>query len=650
MGLKPSNKKAVFFIIDAIICATILLAAISLLVITPTQSAGQPKSFFLSKDIMHVLETVHVSDLYNQGNPWVVAANANGSITDLSQNIISQMGQFWAQGDDVLANEFIVAFLNQTIPDYSSFGIWIENESIYTRTNPPIASQSVAWRIVSGVEKNKPTRGFIANARATKVRSNSTYVVTLSPSGAGWDEGFYDVTKYFNLTNLTLLEAKFIVSLNSGTQQNDMIMNFNDGLCQFRRDDFTWYFLDVTGNVGEKNVSTSCFVNGTNKLYIEFEHNGYNAHLQPGTGLFIKYTSEVPISFTQTQFSRRYYFDNIRSREIGNDGAGVWATMPFVIPKDAQNLSVYAQIATSSVRDYISGARCRVLYNGARLNDPCASYVGWDGTMKDPSATDVMFFLNSDTPLLVNGSPSATATYKFSNTNLSPYLKNGTNIMAVYLNSYGDHVWGNGNPTIFSDIKNNYSTSSYIEVNYTLSINNIIPYGEIEIAAVEKINGSNEVDSIRYFNYPASITQVGDTYFHLVEKDSDKISVWADIYNPPSQLHFSSPSQRAVPSSIFIDSDYFQKSSAINNYVRVKETTYQILNISQIERRFFVPSYVGYGAVFATQAEADADALARLQAVMGGYIQANGFLVTGNIITDVPSLWGPIVVEVRAWD
>jgi hypothetical protein len=290
------------------------------------------------------------------------------------------------------------------------------------------------------------------------------------------------------------------------------------------------------------------------------------------------------------------------------------------------------------------------MYNGARLNDPCLPYVGWDGSNKEPADTDVLIFVNSNTPALINGSPQANGVYTIPNSTMIPYTIVGTNILAVYLNSYGDRVWGKGNPTIYSDVLSDSAGSSYVEVNYTISAGSVIPYGEIEIAAVEKIGGADEIDSIRSFTYPPSITQMGDVYFHLVEKDSDKITVWADIFSPPVKMHFSSPSARAVPSSIYLDKNYFQKNIAISNFVRVKEDTYQILNISQIEKRFYVPSYVGYGSVFATQALADADAIARLQVVMDKYIYADGILVTGNTITDVPSLWGPVVVEVRAWD
>jgi hypothetical protein len=87
------------------------------------------------------------------------------------------------------------------------------------------------------------------------------------------------------------------------------------------------------------------------------------------------------------------------------------------------------------------------------------------------------------------------------------------------------------------------------------------------------------------------------------------------------------------------------------NYERIQETSgNDVLPNSTIDYGFYMRGFVGYGPVFAAQAEAVEDAIARLQQVLGTYANASDLVIENNTMSGVPSLWGPAVAEVRVWD
>ncbi|MBD3355196.1 hypothetical protein GF361_04390 [Candidatus Woesearchaeota archaeon] len=143
---------------------------------------------------------------------------------------------------------------------------------------------------------------------------------------------------------------------------------------------------------------------------------------------------------------------------------------------------------------------------------------------------------------------------------------------------------------------------------------------------------------------------MGEIFTHIVEQYSYIVDVEADIYTPPSNLVFTSPSSRAVPTSVYVPGDVFALSPTANNYIRVSDRNWNdILPESSVEYNFYVPSFVGYGNVFSTQQEAENDAISRLNDTLGAFISAENIVVESSEMKDVPTMWGPAVMEVRVW-
>jgi hypothetical protein len=143
---------------------------------------------------------------------------------------------------------------------------------------------------------------------------------------------------------------------------------------------------------------------------------------------------------------------------------------------------------------------------------------------------------------------------------------------------------------------------------------------------------------------------MANVFTHIVQQYSYIVNVKADTHTPPGNTVFTSPSSRTVPTTVYVPNNVLGLSPLTNNYVRVTDTNMNdILGNSSVEYSFYLPSMVGYGTVYANQIAAESDANSRLSALLGSFVSAQNIVVESSSMRDVPSMWGPAVMEVRAW-
>ncbi len=631
MGIK---KKAFFFTVDALLASAILLGGV--LILSTFYINKQPTVHinFLSQDIINSLSTLKISEI---NNSYVNQLIAQGNITNLNNSILEQAGQFWAEEKLDLAQAFIGNVTQDLVPENYGFGIWISNDLIYQKDTPPPKSRASARKLVSGVEKQKPTEGIIANARAATFNKNSTKIIPFYTEGAGWQGSQEDpseavIDKYFEVPNVTITNATFYISVHIQSGGPDYeIINLNNGTCIIMKDDLN--FIGGDGTFDRKEI-TSCLQNGTNYVRLKLRNLGYNAHVHPGMLIKIDYTINNDSSFFYDhQLSNKYYFDNIVSYEGSNNICGAWQLVPFFIPEDAVNISVKLHLQGKNILDYTGNVK----------------FNSWDGKKKQ-KYYDYLLFVNGNAPFDYDSNPPANPVYDYSPSQLAAELVAGTNLIIVYFNNYGDRGWGRNFTQIYSDPLNDPENSSYLEVNYSLSSSSAVPYGSIEVTAVQEFGGEANWQKETFFSFPQGAAQMGNVFTHIVQQYSYLVDVEADTYTPPLNTVFSSPSARAVPTNIYIPKNILDLTPTANNYVRVSDLYgNDVLPYTSIEYNFYVPSSVGYGSVFSTQEEAEQDARHRLNQTLGDFISADNIIIESNGITGVPSLWGPAVMEVRVW-
>lgn len=632
-GKRKTGKKGFFFTVDALLAASILLGGIVILSSHYVNTQPTITLNYLSQDIINCLDVLKI---YEIDNDYVDGLIAQGNITDVNNTILQQAGEFWAQENYQLAESFIENITEDIVPERYGLGLWISKDLIYKRDNPPPRSRSSARKLISGVEKKKPIKGYMSKARANNYIKTGTKVISFSPEGAGWhgawdDAGEAVIDKYFEIPDEHDIEsAEIYISLHIEDDGSDWeVININSGSCTIDRDEI--FFLGGEGTFDIHDI-TGCINKGENQIRLRLKNPGYNAHTHPG--MLIKYDynmSESNPTYNET-FSKRYYLDNVVSYE-GSDGrSGAWQSLSFYIPKDADDVEVSVHIEGRDIYDYTG------FFNW---------FYSWSG-WRQARDYDYIFFINDESPFDSDNHPDTDPVYDYSPSQLSGELLEGTNMIGVYFNNYGDYEWGNGQPQIYSDPFNDPENSSYVEVNYTLSKS--VPYGSIKITQLEEFGGFADWEKDISFSFPSQAVSIGEVFTHIVQQFSYMVDVEADTYFPPSNTVFSSPSSRAVPTTVYIVDDVLDISETANNYIRVSDRNMnEILPETALEYSFYVPSFVGYGNVFATQEKAEADAIKRLNQTLGDFISADDITVESNEMRDVPTMWGPAVMEVRIW-
>ena len=147
-------KKGMFFTIDGILAAGIVFATI---IFASSFYAEEQPTFhisYLSQDLMDTLSAANIAEV---NNGYVNSLISDGSITNLKNTVVDQIVKFWADGDINKANKTASNVTAPLIPDTSGFGVWVDNEAIYTKDKAITKSLASSKRIISGIAKGQQT-------------------------------------------------------------------------------------------------------------------------------------------------------------------------------------------------------------------------------------------------------------------------------------------------------------------------------------------------------------------------------------------------------------------------------------------------------------------------------------------------------------
>jgi hypothetical protein len=640
--LKTGSKKAYFFTIDALIALGIIIVALALSSLYHNSKEGASNINLLAEDMITTLAYLKIDET---NNPYINELIANGTITDLNNTVLEQIGEFWVQNMTEKAQKIIQNLSHGMIPPIYGFGFWIDDENIFLRnTTSEATSLTTSKKMVSGYQKEMLTEGYIARAWARKIVKNTSVVIPFSPEGAGWlgswsDRGTVEITKNFEIpSNANISASTFYISIHNDVGGDDwQIININNGACTFNRNEL--YLGGGEGIIDKKDI-TGCINIGNNTVKMVLKNYGYNAHMHPGTRIEVEYTVVQKVEAVLKNVTKRFYFDNVLSIKGSSDVSGAWALLPFYIPEDAQGPTATLHLNLKDVDDVLD--RYYQLFSGWKYQD----------------AWDIRIYINSD-DVFWQDNPSASNDiddgyydgnpYNYSNSwDITDELVNGTNVVTVYVNNYGDDVGGRYNTTIYSDSINDPVNSSYIEVNYQTEPH--FEYGTIDITLTEEFGGSPDNDKTKSFNIGTEALEALSAFAHILQQYSMEIDAYAGSSSPPPNLVFRSPSARAVPTSVYIPQSFIVISNTTNNYVRIKDDPgNDIYPESAIEYTLLFPSQVPYGGLFENESAAQQDALARLNQTLGDTASAVTVELDSNKITNVPTLWGPAIAEARIW-
>ncbi|NOR84837.1 hypothetical protein GQ473_01860, partial [archaeon] len=573
-----------------------------------------------------------------------VIANTNITQEDVDKNLPDIIGLLWAYNQTDYAEKIIIDVLSSPgnlIPKEYDYALSVDETNsktlIYSTTgNDPKDETTLnyltsASRIISGYKENTAPFGYVARAWASKVSKNASKVFEFNPEGGSYDPGGNAyINKKFYLNSTEIYNATMHISVHRGTSSinsNGLFVDASGDIIG----DVNWLYTQQKTESGKTTnmdfgvIDVTDYLNASPGGWHEIEirlksQDDFNTHIHPGTKVEVLYKTEKERTFTGN-YAERKYFDNVLSDQSGIKKRGVWAIMPINIPKAANVKNVTLHLRALNV---------------------------FDAAGKD----DIQIYFNNNSIYNVTNPP---ATYD-AFINITAYVnasKNITNVLSVYIDSFENDFWGLTNVELYSDPENDENLSSYVHIEYDWSLENKFQYGYIEVTEIKHFDGIDE--NPKNFVEDFDNHEITSAYLHVAQIDSENVSITVEPYDTVKQKVFESPRLRALPSTIYIDPSYFNTSKE-NNTINISDVCVSlncsVLPQSSLEYNIFVPSQVGYGAMFDTEAEANQDAQDRLNDTLYEYadildlgIYSKKPISTGNI----PWMYGPALITLQVW-
>lgn len=176
------NKRAYYFVLDAIFASLLLVAGLVALGEYSTKRQHIQESEFFSQDILNVLSSIKIYELNetNKNNSFVVSEINSGNITNQENSILEQLGEYWAIGESDKARILLDSLMTQIDLD-KNYEIIVSNayrtdfDTIYN-TSPMQDFETVtaSRRMISGIEKGSPLSGFTSAAYLKKIAGKRT--------------------------------------------------------------------------------------------------------------------------------------------------------------------------------------------------------------------------------------------------------------------------------------------------------------------------------------------------------------------------------------------------------------------------------------------------------------------------------------------
>ena len=621
-----SGTKGVFFTLDGILAATLLIAAVIIIPQFVVSTTPTAKTTFEAQDSINVLAELKVSEV---NSAYIQSLIASEVISNPDQSVLEQIGAFWAVDDIANAQILSREVLGSLLGDYE---LVVDGESIYGSIG---GTQVIVFkRMVSGITKGREQEGFSARAIATKVKKNHTEIFRIHPQGSGNDGGQgVKILTHVDVPSNNISNATLHISIHYGNS-NINSMGFKVNGNDLGIDQSDWLY-DAESNVTDNtnvaytvvDVTDSMSISNPSENYIEFElvsQNSGHAHIHPGSRVEVTYESTEEAE-AETSVTERLYFSDILSRETGKKRSGVWAVMPINIPSGASVTDATLHLHGKDIEGY---SMQQVLSRG---KGNCSG-------LNSTNAYNIRAYMNDN--LVFNSSSSNWPNGEFEQDyDLTALVQPNTNVVSLYMNMYQDCFWGKGDTQLYADVFLDPDGSSYVEYSYDRPPSSSGEFGTIEITASERFNTppGNDV------TFDKTLIAPKRAFIELATLDSQDVTNWAN-----GNLVFQTPRPYVTPGAIFIDNSYMQSGTNIFRSLDCIGCT--ILPESSLTFTTLVPNSVPYGEPFDLEQDAIDDAEDRLEDLLDGMnievLEINDETIS---LSNVPSLWGPVLVEVRTW-
>lgn len=593
------TRRGLFFTLDGVLAGALLVFVILLLPRFFSSEIPLNPSVYAATDAVNVLANLHV---YEVNDAYIQSLVTSGVITNQNQSVLEQIGEFWSKNDTVNARNLSKTVLTPLLG--SQFEVLVNSESIYGNTTGASLVAS-GKRMVSGIEKALPKLGYSSRAFALRARKNNTFilagdVITASvkkiPSGNNGNE--INSTYTFTIPqNATITDAYWFIE--AYYTDNKFKAYLNGDLIPGS---------DATGDKLLSDVE-SYIHTGTNTATVASRYGtgGQEAGEDGASHLVVTYTTETPT--TLENLDRKYLarVDSVTAIRYKKPMFALGAVSALDV-----NLNFVGSNATLGI--VVNG----VQYNVSRKT-PVANHTSW-------SSAEIA---------------SAIA----------------ANI--TFANLSGQYFWvvidiGTYQPQQNAGARQAILNDSYVEI---VTDKSASIYGKLDLTTVIPVKSYTTVQSGSFYRNITWNYSVG-TGAEPLMLDSQLAWLYSTGTNPSQTASsngyvlYAHPPQSLIPE--FARFGFGKEAGHItngSNRYKINFTSGYGVNPfnSLVFSTQLIDMTVPYGSVFATEAAAKADAVTRLKDQLGQFINATDVGTDTSSLGNVPSLWGPAMVEVRTW-
>ena len=118
------HKKAYFFTLDAFIATSVIVIGIVLINLAHTNKPYEMQTAFLSQDVINAASSIRIYELSD--NEYVNNLRAEGNITNPTNTVLEQVGEFCYRGMNNTAGNFTEKVFLKTIPQEYNFQLLIK--------------------------------------------------------------------------------------------------------------------------------------------------------------------------------------------------------------------------------------------------------------------------------------------------------------------------------------------------------------------------------------------------------------------------------------------------------------------------------------------------------------------------------------------
>lgn len=146
-------KRGYIFTLDAFIATIVIVAGI--FIIFSTTSAETPKTnlFLISEDTLDFLSSTNIYEINDEFYPFLKELKTNNNITDFSNTLMEQIGEFYVMGKINLASNFARNMTHNIVPVQFNYQVLVNNTNIYNTSSTQETSVTLisSKTIISGL-------------------------------------------------------------------------------------------------------------------------------------------------------------------------------------------------------------------------------------------------------------------------------------------------------------------------------------------------------------------------------------------------------------------------------------------------------------------------------------------------------------------